>query len=182
MLGQDMAPITQEMAIASLLSLCLTACDRFPLQLQAIGNSICDDDTINFPLWLKAIVDCKDTQGRQVCPIIVKLIVRMLISMMKANCTYNTESLKSLMDSLSTASETILDLDSSWVFTNTSHLANMIMPNKYLGSLMKEAQDLLDARVGRTGDSTSHHQNQGPVGNQGTIGMVALEISQTNSI
>nr|CAB3465922.1 unnamed protein product [Digitaria exilis] len=65
MLGQDMAPITQEMAIASLLSLCLTACDRFPLQLQAIGNSICDDDTINFPLWLKAIVDCKDTQGRQ---------------------------------------------------------------------------------------------------------------------
>jgi hypothetical protein len=155
--------MAQEMELcvnAALLSLCLTACDRFELQLEAIGNSICDG-TINFPLRLKTMVD-GNNHGTPVCLMIVKLTARMVTSMIKDRRRY-TESdrrryTKSDDDmgrlSLSTASGIMLDLESSMVFAKGDHVTNTIRPDNSFVSLVKEARELLNQESVRSiGDS-----------------------------
>ena len=124
--------------IAALLSLCVTACDRFELQLEAIGNSI-GDGTINFPLRLQRMVD-GNNHGTPVCLMIVKLTVRMVTSMIKDRCSYTKRDMESLINSLSTASVTMLDLESSMVFDNEDHVTNMIRTDNSFVSLVKEAR------------------------------------------
>lgn len=138
--------MAQEMelcVIAALLSLCLTACDRFELQLAAIGNSI-GDGRINFPLRLKRMVD-GNNHGTPVCLMIVKLTARMVTSMIKDRCSDTViDDMKSLIDSLSTASVTMLDLESSMVFAKGDHVTSTIRPDNSFVSLVKEARELLN--------------------------------------
>ncbi|PVH63022.1 hypothetical protein PAHAL_3G455500 [Panicum hallii] len=154
-LHRNWIPMAQEMELcvnAALLSLCLTACDRFELQLEAIGNSICDG-TINFPLRLKTMVD-GNNHGTPVCLMIVKLTARMVTSMIKDRRRYtesdrrrytkSDDDMGRLIDSLSTASGIMLDLESSMVFAKGDHVTNTIRPDNSFVSLVKEARELLN--------------------------------------
>ncbi|RLN29668.1 uncharacterized protein C2845_PM05G15530 [Panicum miliaceum] len=144
-LHRNWIPMAQEMelcVIAALLSLCVTACDRFELQLEAIGNSI-GDGTISFPLRLKRMVD-GNNHGTPVCLMIVKLTARMITTMIKDRCSYTAIDMGSLIDSLSTASVTMLDLESSMVFAKGDHVTNIIRPGNSFVSLVKEARELLN--------------------------------------
>ena len=81
-----------------------------------------------------------NNHGTPVCLMIVKLTVRMVTSMIKDRCSYTKRDMESLINSLSTASVTMLDLESSMVFANEDHVTNMIRTDNSFVSLVKEAR------------------------------------------
>ncbi|KAL6604612.1 hypothetical protein ACP70R_043039 [Stipagrostis hirtigluma subsp. patula] len=103
-----------------------------------------------------------NSQNEAYCLKIVKLITKMVISMMKHEGSYNKEDLDSLMDSLSYASRKMFFLDASMVFASNEDGAWTVRdsmlnrgedkPTRSLKSLVKEAQELVDKKKAQASD------------------------------
>ncbi|KAL6604607.1 hypothetical protein ACP70R_043034 [Stipagrostis hirtigluma subsp. patula] len=148
--------------IPSSLSLCVTVCETFissDKDSDGIFSAITSECApTSVPSLLKDMAkrnmdmvkwDKKDMMGvnslnQAYCLKIVKLISRMVISMMKHGGNYNKEDLDSLMDLLSDASSKMSFLDASMVFASNEDgmLNHGEEKPRNLISLVKEAKEL----------------------------------------
>ena len=133
----------------ALLSLCATACDKLHLDLDRSslggGDQAKDKgECVVFSLAMKMVLLKKDfitTDNLKA----MKLITRMVIVAMKKLTDHNTvgerADLESLMDSLTSISETMLDLEGSMVFAARTTITVPAAADT-LDSLMKQARQL----------------------------------------
>jgi hypothetical protein len=133
---------------ATLLSLCVTVCDKLISTDQDLAHHLYAKAPANgvssFPRKLRDMVE-KMRHPRPNCLRMLKLTCMMVISMMKHRCSYPKQDLESLMESLSTASKDMFLLDGSMIFANREDAKMTTKPlRSSLVSLVEEAQQLVD--------------------------------------
>ena len=129
----------------ALLSLCATACDKLHLDLDRISFRGQDEgECAAFILPMKMVQLYGDIITADNLKA-MKLITRMVIVAMKKLTDHNTvgerADLESLMDSLTSISETMLDLEGSMVFAARTTITVPAAADT-LDSLMKQARQL----------------------------------------
>ncbi|CAM0958496.1 unnamed protein product [Alopecurus aequalis] len=131
----------------ALLSLCATACDKLHLDLDTIslrGQANVGGDCLVFSLAIKMVQLNRDLITANNLKA-MKLITRMVIAAMKKLRDHNTvverADLGSLMDSLTTISESMLDLEGSMVF-GAGMTTSVPASADTLDSLVKQALQL----------------------------------------
>lgn len=129
---------------APLLSLCVTICDTF---ISADQDLACQFFKISLPKKLEEMV-IRNSVVTVPCLRLMKLICKMVISMMKHRGSYIKEDLDNLMSALSSASERMCHLDISMIFASKDDGAMTMKSIRSLSSLVEEAKESAITRAG----------------------------------
>ncbi|EAY78489.1 hypothetical protein OsI_33581 [Oryza sativa Indica Group] len=98
------------------------------------------DSAFSFPRELKKMVE-RNSDATANCLRIMKITSRMIISLIKLNGGYVQTEVESLLESLSKASDNMLELEGLMMFSSSDHSTT-----KPFNSLVKEAQDCLEEK------------------------------------
>ncbi|XP_052139013.1 uncharacterized protein LOC127757526 [Oryza glaberrima] len=98
------------------------------------------DSAFSFPRELKKMVE-GNSDATANCLRIMKITSRMIISLIKLNGGYVQAEVESLLESLSKASDNMLELEGLMMFSSSDHSTT-----KPFNSLVKEAQDCLEEK------------------------------------
>ncbi|KAF0889294.1 hypothetical protein E2562_022844 [Oryza meyeriana var. granulata] len=99
------------------------------------------DSAFSFPRELKKMVE-GNSDATANCLRIMKITSRMIISLINLNGGYVQAELESLLESLSKASDNMLELEGFMMFSSSDHSTT----TKPFTSFVKEAQDLLEEK------------------------------------
>lgn len=148
---------------AAILSLCVTVCNTF---ISADQDLACQFDPISLPKTLEEMIK-RNSVPAVSCLRMMKLTCKMVISMMKHRGSYVKEDLDSLMNALSSASESMLHLDMSMVFASEDDGAPSMKPVRSLSSLVEEAKGSVKTRM----TTTAHEPENMEASTSGSLPM-----------